>query len=422
MSAVAVAYRDRRTPVGVNAPQWYRRWSRNSEWVRGAITIRRSQIGSAEWDIVPHEKDRPYSRRLARRIKDLLLSPSGSNSFRSFIEPVIEDLLVLDAGCIEKERNLLGELVGLHPVDGATVRIDPLWSGDPNAIRYYWYPDGQLRATWRDRDFIYIVSNPRTDSPTGLSALETLRLTIESELAAMEYNRRQVLGAAPDGVFSLGEGVTSEQVEEFRAYFESEIAGRGAVGFVGGARDPKWIPFHSSNRDMQFLEWQIFLVRKIAVVFGLTPQDLGVTFDINRSTSEVQIQISEDRGLRPLMGLLQEYLTREVVWDDAFGGKENNLAFRFTALNIKESTARAQINERALAGVPWRYINEVRMEEGREPIPALEGKIIMATPQGALDISDVPTVREYMEMLAGRWGGNASAGGGNASAGGGNAS
>ena len=38
------------------------------------------------------------------------------------------------------------------------------------------------------------------------------------------------------------------------------------------------------------------------------------------------------------------------------------------------------------------------MEEGREPIPALDGKIIMSTPQGALDISDIPTVREYMEM------------------------
>jgi len=52
----------------------------------------------------------------------------------------------------------------------------------------------------------------------------------------------------------------------------------------------------------------------------------------------------------------------------------------------------------ALAGVPWRFINESRKEEGREPIPQLEGKIIMATPQGALDISDVPTVREFMEM------------------------
>jgi flagellar basal body rod protein FlgC len=133
-------------------------------------------------------------------------------------------------------------------------------------------------------------------------------------------------------------------------------------------------------------------------VFGLTPQDLGVTFDVNRSTSEIQLQVSEDRGLRPLMSNIQEYLTEEIVWDKSFGGMANNLAFRFTALNLKESTAKAAIYEKALAGVPWRFINEARIDEGREPIPEMEGKLIMATPQGAVDISDVPTVREMLEM------------------------
>ena len=134
------------------------------------------------------------------------------------------------------------------------------------------------------------------------------------------------------------------------------------------------------------------------VVFGLTPQDLGVTFDINKSTSETQVQISEDRGLRPLMSRVQDYVTEEVVWDASYGGPRNNLAFRFTSLNLKESTAKSKILESALGGVPWRFINEARMEEGREPIPALAGKLVMETPVGALDITDIPTVREYLEM------------------------
>src|SRR6185503_2359198 len=123
----------------------------------------------------------------------------------------------------------------------------------------------------------------------------------------------------------------------------------------------------------------------------------GVTFDINRSTSEIQLQVSEDRGLRPLMSLTQEYFTEEIVWDRAFGGPANNLAFRFTALNLKESTAKAAIYEKALAGVPWRFINEARVDEGREPIPEMEGKLIMSTPTGAVNIMDIPTVREVME-------------------------
>ena len=50
-----------------------------------------------------------------------------------------------------------------------------------------------------------------------------------------------------------------------------------------------------------------------------------------------------------------------------------------------------------LAGVPYKYINEARKGAGLPPIPEMEGKLIMATPQGALDISDVPTVREYLD-------------------------
>jgi hypothetical protein len=242
------------------------------------------------------------------------------------------------------------------------------------------------------------MANPRTDSPIGLPPLETLRATVEAEMAAHEYNRRQVENAAPDGIINLGEGFTEPQVNRFREFFESEVAGRGPLGFIGGTKGADFIKFRDSNRDQQFLEWQIYLVRKIAVVFGLTPQDLGVTFDINRSTSEIQLQVSEDRGLRPLMSLTQEYFTEEIVWDRAFGGPANNLAFRFTALNLKESTAKAAIYEKALAGVPWRFINEARVDEGREPIPEMEGKLVMETPQGALDISDVPTVREYLEM------------------------
>ena len=386
--------------VAVQNPRIYRHWAKSSEWVRGAISIRRSQVSSAEWDIVPYDQRRPYSKRQQDRIRELFRSPNPANdSYRTFIEPVTEDLLTLDAGCVEKVRNLSGELLEVWPVDGAMVKINALWDGNPDVARYFWYPDGFTeKARWRNDDFIYMIANPRTDSVLGLPPLETLRATVEAEMAAHEYNRRQVENAAPDGIINLGEGFTEPQVNRFREFFESEVAGRGPLGFIGGSKDPSFIKFRDSNRDQQFLEWQIYLVRKIAVVFGLTPQDLGVTFDVNRSTSEIQLQVSEDRGLRPLMSLIQEYLTEEIVWDSSFGGPANNLAFRFTALNLKESTAKAAIYEKALAGVPWRYINEARLDEGREPIPEMEGKLVMETPQGALDISDVPTVREFLEM------------------------
>lgn len=377
----------------------YRDWSQHSEWIRGAIKMRKSQVASAEWKVVPFDPTKPYSKRQQKDLNDFFGTPNPrDDSFRSFVEPIIEDLIVLDAGCIEKVRNLSGDLMELWPVDGGKVKVNALWDGDPREPRYFWYPDWQERASWVNSDFIYMMENPTTYSPVGLSPMETLRLTIEAELYGHEYNARQVRGAAPDGVMDLGEGVTRDQAIDFRTFFENEVAGRGAVGFIGGSKGAKFIPFRGSNRDMQFLEWQVYLVRKICVVLGITPQDLGVTFDVNRSTAEIQLQISEDRGLRTLMTLLQDYFTEEIVWDDSFGGQANNLAFRFTALNLKETTAKAEINKLALAGTPWKTVNEARIEDGREPLKGEQfNQLIMTTPQGAVNLSELPSAQEMLD-------------------------
>jgi len=378
----------------------FRNWAEHSEWIRAAIDLRRKQVSSAEWDIVAFDPDvKVDNRRLQRRIKELFDRPNPAlDSFRSFIEPVVEDLLVLDAGVIEKVRNLKNEPRQLWTVDGAQVRVSATWDGsDPNEARYFWYPDGFERARWTNDEIVYVMENPRSYLPVGLSKMETLKMTIDAELAGHEYNRRQVLQAAPDGIFDMGEGVRPEQVDEFENYWNTEVAGRGAIAFIGGSKNAKFIPFRANNRDMQFLEWQIYLVRKVAAVFGVSPQDLGLTMDVNRANAEQQAENTEDRGLRPLLALIQDYLTREIVWDDAFGGPANNLAFRFTRLNLKETLSKAQINELALAKVPWKTINEARKEDGREPIGPDGDVLMFNTSTGVVKLEDVPTAREVLE-------------------------
>jgi phage portal protein BeeE len=398
--------------VGKQNVPLYRHWAEHSEWVRTAINIRKNQVSGAEWDIGPIDPEKPYSVRMAKRLTELFRSPNPKDGdFRTFIEQVVEDILVLDAGAIEKVRSLVDETVELWPVDGGTVKVNRFWDGDPDEERYYWFPDHQQRAAWLNRDFVYLMQNVRTYIPVGLSPLETLKVAVDAELSGMNYNKRQVERAAPDGMMDLGEGVRPEQVDAFKAYWNAEVAGQGAMAFIGGSKGAKFVPFKGSNRDMQFLEWQIYLVRKIAGVFGLTPQDLGVTFDVNRSTSETQQENSEDRGVRPLLGLVASSLTREIVWGDEFGGPESNLAFRFTRLNLKESLSRAQINKLALAGMPWKTIDEARREDGREPLGGMYATLMANTPRGVVTLDDIPNAREVSQQDSGAADGNGSSSG-----------
>jgi hypothetical protein len=393
-----------RGKVGKSSSALFRNWAEHSEWVRAAINVRKGQVSSAEWDIVPFDQSEDIDERTQATVRELFTRPNAAtDSFRSWVEPIVEDILVLDAGTIEKERTLGGGLFALHAVDGARIKVNSLWDGSPEEPRYYWVPVPQYEVPFLNEDLVYIMANPRTYSVVGLSPLETLKMTVDAELNGSQYNTRQVTNAAPDGLLDLGEGARPEQVDSFKSYWLSEVAGRGAMAFLGGTRGAKFMPFRPSNREMQYKEWLDYLVRKICAVYLISPQDIGFTFNINRSEGEVQQEMTEDQGLRPLLALVQDYFTREIVWDRSFGGAANNLAFRFTRLNIKESKAKANINQYALAGMPWLSINTARMDEGRDPIgdPNDESnpynKLMANTSQGLVILEDIPTARELVE-------------------------
>jgi phage portal protein BeeE len=399
LTAAAIAFKEMGR-VGKSNVQLFRHWSEHSEWIRAAINIRKNQVGSAEWDIVQNDPDgKPADQGLARELRDRLdyANPKAEN-FQAFLEQLVEDILVLDAGSIEKVRSFNDEVVYLYNVDGGTVRVNALWDGeDEDEPRYFWYPDNFERARWKNRDFIYIVETPRANSAVGLSKLETLKLSIDAEIEGHAYNARQVRNPAPDGLLHLGKGARQEQVDSFKAFWQAEQGRGGAMAITGGTEAPNFIKFQDSNREAQFLEWQIYLVRKMAAVFQLSTQDMNLGYEINRSTAEVSDQQTEDRGIRPLMGLLRRNINQGYIWDESFGGRANNLAFKWTKLNLAESLKLAQYYKLALAGVPWTSINTALKEMGKEPLGPEFDKLIMSTPTGAVDVIDVPTGREFMD-------------------------
>lgn len=371
-------------------------------WVFSAINIRKDQVSSAEWDIVPYDNTKRFPARTRDRLKELFEQPSMKlDSFQSFAATLIDDQLTLDAGVIEKVRYPNGDIAELWPVRGEWIAVDERWDGsDPDRPRYFFVPDGTVRAAFKNDDMVYMVAHPRANSAVGISPMAVLQTVIESELQALEYNRRNVMGAAPEGVLNIGESASPDDVQKAQSRFQSEVFGQGQMGIIGGYKAPSFMPFRRTNQEMQFREWQDLLIRCIAITLGLSPMDLGITFDVNRSTSEAQSANTNDRGLRPLMALFQSYMTREIVWDKSFGGKANNLQFVFKSLNLDETKQKADINKVALGSVSWKCVNEARQTDGRPPIgdPADDNNvfnhILVNTPKGMLDLTAAKYIGE----------------------------
>lgn len=366
-------------PIGVPNARILRDLADKDPWVRAAINVRRQQIGRADVAVVPANELKPYNKGLMKSIQKLLDQPNNMrDTYRSLIEPIIEDILVLDRGVLTKDMTADRKPVGLYYEDGATISIYPAWSGNPNEYRYlYEAPGGNLKVPLRNDECIVFIACPASHR-YGLSPVQVLYETIQADIAATKSAKNLVDMKPPPHLLQIP-GATPSQLLAMRTMYEAEIAGRKELFLLGGSSEAKLFSLTASARDNQWLEWQIYLVRKIAAVFQVSPQQLGVTFDINKSTGDVQQQIFEDTGLIPLLLLLEEQLNRELLADFAptLPGDRADLE----ALNLRivypeiSETARQLHAERAidiaskgLAGLPSMTLNQVLLMRGEQPV------------------------------------------------------
>ena len=433
-----------RAPGKVQAVQ-LRRWADNSEWCRAAINHRRVQVSQSEWSIAPIDPEAKFDPQVQAALELMLLHPNDKQkSFRELIEPVIEDILVLDRGVIEKEITVGGLPNALHLVDGASIRTRGMWNGDPNDPRYEWWPNNVFVSNLLDTQIILMMANPTSHRVDGFSPLEALKATIDADLEARDFNTRMVRQTQPNGILNLGENVGANVVDSFRAYWDAEVAGKKQMGIVGGVKNPEFMNLGMSARDMQYMQWQVYLLRKIAAVFGIAPQDLGITFDVNRANATTQQELSEDRGLKPLLRLIEDQINVKVIADFArvkaklmysrgeidlptmrlaialthinprdhnnvfiklHAANVLNLAFKFRLKSAKNARDQADFNRYALAGFPWRTINETRADNGSDPVEGGDTIMVM-TPIGAMPLEMiggmmVPATDEQKRYLDG---------------------
>lgn len=313
--------------------QTLRMMANRNEWVRAIIKTRKNQIGATEWAFQPPDDADtigPALQRLMDRMTRLFKRPSlagsrpHSRSWRHFIGEVLEDLLVLDAGSIEKERTRAGWIAAMYPVDGATIRpnIDE-YGGFYNPDSYVQLVDGQVTARFGLEDLVYIMDNPLTDvrfAGYGYSPLESLIVSVTAELYASKYQSSYFeKGSVPEGILNLGEDVAPEDVDAFRLYWMNEVMGKPwAIPIVGG-KGVEWQPWRASNKDMEYMQYQQWLLKKICAVYQIPPQEIGELEDVNRTTANEQADVNQSKSVQPILTLLKDYIDVEIVGEHGNG-------------------------------------------------------------------------------------------------------
>lgn len=316
---------------------------------RRAINAIKDRIAGMHWRIQPRrERNLTELQNGAGRVRILTENfdaPNPDDSFRSFAEQVLEDVIVGGFGAIEvvgsedPERPL-----SLWPVDGASIRMRTDWDGLPGSPRYVQVTGGvgqDANISLNDDELIYVRLNPRTHTPFGLGRLEVAFETINSFLSAHRYASRLASNSVVEYALWL-QNLTPEHHERLIRWWQDEIEGTGRVPILSVESKPEVLRFGGGTDADLRLQWQEFLLRIIADAFDLPPQYLGMERDVNRSTATEMNDQAFRQAIVPTARLFAEHLTRDAIakklgWND--------LEFVFTDVDATDEMQQAQIDE-----------------------------------------------------------------------------
>ena len=243
-----------------------------------------------------------------------LAYPDRELPFALWLSKFLEGVWRYDAGCLYRRRNRAGEIIGLEVVDGTSITpyIDEYGRRpQPPAPAYAQIVHGVDYEWLTSDDLIYLPFRPQLDSPYGLAPIESLILTANTDLRFQKYFLDYfTAGSIPGGLLEAPpDASTPNQVGEWQDYWDALL-----IGDQEALRQIKVVPngMHlDPQREASFDEnFPIYLMRRTCALFGVTPQDLGITLDVNRANSDTQVDIQFRVNTLPGDRFVSSILTR----------------------------------------------------------------------------------------------------------------
>ena len=152
------------------------------------------------------------------KLTQLLRKPDGVHSYRDWTKMLWEDITVIDAGVIYKERDLKGRIANLRPIDGATFNVLVDEQGfqpkDPNpAHQQVLY--GIPWFNFSTKSIVYVMNNPRTWKRYGFSAVEQIFITVGIGLQRQQFTSAYYTsGNIPEALCFLPSDLPIDRVKE----------------------------------------------------------------------------------------------------------------------------------------------------------------------------------------------------------------
>ena len=318
---------------------------------------------------------------------------SYENNFESFLRMLVRDSLTYDQACFEVVRNRGGGIAGFLNVDSRTIRRAKMTEEEREAGRrnqenaqFVQIIDNKPAAEFNGRDMCFGIRRPRSDvrfHGYGFPELEEAVGLITNLLNADIYNAANFTnGISVAGIIAVKSKMNPQLFRSFRREFYQMLSGSANAKKTplvqldpDSNEDLKALNLSSNNKDMEFQQWQHYLLKSICALYQIDPMEVGFQFGqeglrsaLNESSGADRILMSKEKGLRPLLRAIQQWINRYIV-------DELDDRYELVFVGLDMTTAKEQLDMNLDKVKTIMTINEVRALYDLPPIPT--GDVIL---------------------------------------------
>lgn len=308
-----------RPRAGLVSFETMRELTRNWDVAAMCIKHRIDSFRSFDWNITAADGATGDTDADVKQARKLMQRPDGKTPYASFVAKYLGDLFRYDAPTLYRRRNLFGEVIGLDVVSGPTIAPLIDYGGrlpDPPAPAYIQYANGVPWEWLTADDLIYEPFFPQSDSQYGRAPIEDVILLANTDIRmAIHLMEYWTDGSIPGGFFKPGPQMTDPaQVVTAQDDWDARVLGDQAkkqqIRYM-----PLGVDYVAAEKEAFDENAYLWCVRKGCAAFGVVPQDIGLTMDVNRANGETQMDVQERIGDRPLAmhvdGIWTRYLQED---------------------------------------------------------------------------------------------------------------
>jgi hypothetical protein len=364
------------------------------------------ETGESDSDYKKRTKGKQTSDERIRALNTFFKNPDKDprHSFLSWMNMVVEEILVTDALSIWPVMGDDGSTISYRLIDGCTIKplIDPQgWTPAPPNAAYSQIikgsPSIQLTAGLCSKcavgrpcgkcvPLVYRPFNVTVNSITGFSPVQQIMRTIVIGMNRMTSQASLYTeGNVPECLISLADQFQVDQIKQFQGLFDQ------VAGDIGLKRRVRFIPEVKSitqTKDPMIKDDRDdWLARVCCYALSVAPNAL--VKQMNRASSQQIQQSAIEEGKLPTLGRISELLTYMIhVYGvgDYSGDDLADIEHAYDTSAQSDPNVQSQINDRDLRNGS-KCINEVRDATGQEPVPGGE-RFMIYLPTGPILLQD----------------------------------